>query len=261
MAGHFSRKKLLVFCKKMAAKGDFLWPALPTWCPGCGNFTSWQVLAQVLAELGLDPAAVAISYDIGCSGNMGNFLRTSAFLGLHGRAIPLAVGIKQARSDLTVLAIGGDGGFLAEGTNHLIHAARRNDDITVILINNHLFSLTTGQAAPTTPADLPNKTADLFQKAQPLNPLALALAAGAGFVARVFVGQPDYREVLAAAITHHGFSLLEVLSPCVTFDNVYTFDWYRRHIIAIKPAVNRQKALELAISGDRKIPVGIFFNK
>ncbi len=242
-------------------KTDFLQAAVPTWCPGCGNFLTWQVLAQSLADLQLQPAEVAIAYDIGCSGNMGNFLRTSAFLGLHGRAIPLAVGIKQARPDLTVLAVGGDGGFLAEGTNHFIHAARRNDDITVILINNHLFSLTTGQATPTTPANLPNKTAGLFKQAKVLNAPALALTAGAGFVARAFVGQADYGQILMEAVRHRGFSLVEALSPCVTFDPIYTFAWYRKHIRAVKPAADWKKARQWAEGGDDIIKVGILFKQ
>ncbi len=259
MAGLSFPKKLLVLPVSMAKKTDFLWPRQPTWCPGCGNFLTWQTLAQTLADLGLEPAATVITYDIGCSGNMGNFLRTSAFLGLHGRAIPLAVGIKQARLDLTVLAIGGDGGFLAEGTNHLLHAARRNDDITVLLVNNHLFSLTTGQATPTTPKNLLSKTSQLFRQAQLLNALALALVSGASFVARAFVGQSNYGAILAAAIQHRGFSLVEILSPCVTFDPVYTFGWYRQHTrLLAKPLADRRQAL---LKAEEQTPLwtGIFY--
>ena len=261
MAGLSFPTRLLVLPASMAKKTDFLWPRSPTWCPGCGNFLTWQTLAQTLADLGLEPAATVVAYDIGCSGNMGNFLRTSAFLGLHGRAIPLAVGIKQARPDLTVLAIGGDGGFLAEGTNHLLHAARRNDDITVLLVNNHLFSLTTGQATPTTPKNLPNKTGQLFRRARILNPLALALEAGATFAARAFVGQNNYGDILAAAITHRGFSLVEILSPCVTFDPVYTFAWYRQHTRPLaKPLTNRHQAL---LKAEKQAPLwtGIFYQE
>ena len=242
---------------------EFLTGISPTWCPGCGNFGILTGLRLALKKSGLTPEETVVSYDIGCGANMGGFLRTSSFLGLHGRAIPLACGVKLANPRLAVLAVGGDGGLLGEGGNHLIHASRRNDDITVLISNNHLFSLTTGQASPTSPKGLKTKTFPEGSEILPVDPVALGLVSGASFVARLFAGQVELMaKVIGQAIRHKGFSLVEILSPCVTFDKDYTFAWYRQHTHIIKrPFPSTDKALKGSRADKKGFPLGIFFRE
>lgn len=247
----------------MTDNREFLTGILPTWCPGCGNFGILTGLRLALKKLRLTPEETVISYDIGCGANMGGFLRTSSFLGLHGRAVPLACGVKLANPRLTVLALGGDGGLLGEGGNHLIHASRRNDDITVLISNNHLFSLTTGQASPTSPKGLKTKTSSQGNEILPIEPVSLGLVSGASFVARLFAGQVEMTaEVIGRAIRHKGFSLVEILSPCVTFDKNYTFAWYRRRTFFVKkPFSSVDEAIKGSRTDKKGVPLGVFFQK
>jgi 2-oxoglutarate ferredoxin oxidoreductase subunit beta len=235
----------------------------PTWCPGCLNFAVLTSLKKVFQELNLKSEKVAIAYDIGCSGNMGNFLKTSSFFGLHGRAVPLAAGIKLANPKLTVFAIGGDGGQLGEGANHLVHAARRNDDITLLILNNLVFSLTTGQVSPTTPLEMKTKTTPGGNKILPTDAVSLSLAADASFVSRVFVGDIDLMvDVFKKAVMHRGFALVEILAPCATFSQEFNFNWFRQRVIPInKPFLKVEEAFRGAKQGKEKIPVGIFFQE
>lgn len=234
-----------------------------TWCPGCANFAAMTALQNAFLKLSLKPEEIVCSYDIGCGANMGNFLRTSAFLGLHGRPVPLAAGVKMANPDLTVLAIGGDGGQLGEGGNHLIHAARRNDDITLIILNNFFFSLTTGQASPTTPLGSVSKTTPEGSRVLPLSAINLSLISGASFAARAFSGKVDhFTDLIIKSIKHKGFSVIEVISPCVTFSGEYDFAYYLQRVKEVKAGCKTvDKALECAKIKKNTVPIGLFYQQ
>jgi 2-oxoglutarate ferredoxin oxidoreductase subunit beta len=174
-----------------------------TWCPGCGNFGIWAALQAAFKELGLRSDQIFIAYGIGCHGHMVNYLKTYGFQGVHGRALPLALGVKIANKNLKVLAVVGDGDQLGEGGNHLLHAARRNPDLTCIIHNNQLYSLTVGQASPTSDKNSQTRSTPKGVFDESLNPLAVSLAAGASFVARGFAGDiPALTKLLVRAIEH-----------------------------------------------------------
>ena len=240
----------------------------PTWCPGCGNFGVWAGLKQALLELGLEPYQVLIVYDIGCAGNGANFIRTYAFHSLHGRTLPVAVGAKLGNKNLTVIAVSGDGGCYGEGIQHLIHSARYNVDITVLVSNNQRFSLTTGQASPTTAEEIITKTTPFGEIKKPINPLLLSLDAGASFVARGFAGdQGHLKELIKQAIEHRGFSHLDILQPCVSFNKENTYEWYRSTVYKLEEhrykSNNKNKAVEKAgesgLAG--KLPIGVLYKE
>lgn len=196
---------------------DYTFPSqIPTWCPGCGNFAVLAAVKKSLAELNINPKDVVVTYDIGCGGNMVNNLAVCGFAGLHGRSIPLAVGVKLANPKLTVIAQGGDGGLLNEGTNHLIHAAQRNDNITVLLHNNRVFALTAGQASSATTRGTETKSTPQGTPFSPLNPLLLAASSGAKFLARISPFSLEMSaDVVKQAIAYPGFSLVEIVMPCL----------------------------------------------
>ncbi|MBP9691099.1 2-oxoacid ferredoxin oxidoreductase [Candidatus Woesebacteria bacterium] len=199
----------------------------PTWCPGCGDWGIRVGIKTALQQMELDPSQVLLSFDIGCSGNMNDFLNGYAMHGLHGRAIPTAVGMKTARHDMTAIVIGGDGGLYGEGGNHFLHACRGNHDITVIVHDNMVYGLTTGQAAPTAKKGFQSKSTPHGIIEQSVNPLALAITQGATFVAQGFAG--DARliiDLIKQAVAHKGFSLVNILQPCVTFNKVNTYQYY-----------------------------------
>lgn len=237
---------------------------LPTWCPGCGDFGIWMSLKQALVNLGIGPDDGLLIYGIGCHGNMYNWMRTYAVEGLHGRTLPVAQGAKLANHKLPVVVISGDGDGLGEGGNHFIHAAKRNPDITVIIHDNELYSLTTGQASPTAKTGFKTKSTPEGVTDEPINPLALAITAGATFVARGFAGDtPGLTKLLTDAIGHKGFSMIDVLQPCVTFDKVHTYAWYRQRIYQLEGYTpdNKLKAIEKSMEWGDKIPVGLFYKE
>lgn len=224
-------------------------------------------MQKALVELGLKPENVLIVYGIGCSGNGANFTKTYAWHSLHGRAVPTAVGAKLANKNLTVIAMAGDGDGYGEGMGHLIHAIRGNANITYVVHDNKMYSLTTGQAAPTSNKGFITKSTPdgLIEKAA--NPVALGLAAGGTFVARGFAGQADHlKEVFKAAIRHKGFSLIDVFQPCVTFNKINTFKWYldRLYNLDKDSAYSKQdlnRAWQESQVWGKKIPYGIFYQK
>jgi 2-oxoglutarate ferredoxin oxidoreductase subunit beta len=239
----------------------------PTWCPGCGNFGLRIALQQALVELNLQPENVLIVYGIGCSGNGANFTKTYVWHSLHGRSLPTAVGAKLANKDLKVIAIAGDGDGYGEGMGHFIHALRGNVDLTYIVHDNKVYSLTTGQSAPTTDKGTKTKSTPDGLIEKEVNPVALALAAGGTFVARGFAGNVNHlKEVFKAALTHKGLALVDVLQPCVTFNKVNTFPWYidRLYNLDDNKNYNRQdlvKAYAESLLWGDKIPYGIFYQK
>ena len=236
------------------------------WCPGCGNFGILTALPRVLAKMNLNSDQVLAVYGIGCHGHLANYLNTNSVVGLHGRSLPLAMGAKIANQKLTVLAMVGDGDQLAEGTNHLVHAARKNPNITCLIHNNQLYSLTVGQASPTSEKGVKTRSTPAGNYSQPLNPLSLALVSGASFVARAFVGDvPHLVEVLVQAIRHKGFSLVDILQPCVTLNRLNTFSWYRERVYKLEETDyspdNKVRAFEKTQEWGEKIPLGVFFQQ
>jgi len=198
------------------------------WCPGCGNYGILKVLKQALAELDIDPRRLVIVSGIGQAAKTPHYFRTNYFNGLHGRAIPVATAIKAVNPDLVVVAESGDGCMYGEGGNHLVHAIRRNPDITVLVHNNMVYALTKGQASPTSQLGFktPTQMAGVFE--EPFNPLALAVSMDASFVARTFIGDAGHtKETLKKAILHKGFSLVDIFQPCVTFNKVNTYEWFK----------------------------------
>ncbi len=190
----------------------------PIWCPGCGDFTVLGAVTRALASLQLPPHEVAVVSGIGCSSRIPAYTSCYGFHGVHGRALAAGTGLKAARPDLTVLVAGGDGDGYSIGGNHFIHACRRDVDLTYIVMDNHVYGMTKGQASPTTEPDWDNKLSPGGTGLRVFHPLVIALAAGASFVARAFSGDPSgTADIIAQAIKHPGFSFVEILSPCVTF--------------------------------------------
>lgn len=249
--------------KSMTMTADsFKTGCLPTWCPGCGDFGIWMALKNALVELGIGPDDALLIYGIGCHGNMYSWMRTYAVEGLHGRTLPLAQGAKLANHTVPVIAIAGDGDCLGEGGNHFIHAAKRNPDITVLIHDNQVYGLTTGQASPTAKDKLKTKSTPDGVVEAPVNPLTLALVSGATFVARGFAGDmPGLTKLIAQAVRHKGFSVVDILQPCVTFNHVHTYQWYRSRLYQLEPATHRLAAIEKALEWGDKIPVGVFYEE
>ncbi|MBM3282639.1 2-oxoacid:ferredoxin oxidoreductase subunit beta [Candidatus Gottesmanbacteria bacterium] len=237
----------------------------PTWCPGCGNYSIWTALQNAIVEIGLRISDFVLVYGIGCHGNMFNTLNVVNFETLHGRPIPVAEGIKLANNRLQVIVIAGDGDTLGEGTNHLIHAARRNIDITVLMHDNQVYGLTTGQTSPTSAKGFKSRSTPLGVIEEPINPVALAIAGGASFVARSFAGDIlELTKVIIAAIKHRGFSFVDILQPCVTFNSHNSYQWYRQNIYKLPKNYkmnNKIVAFKKSLEWEKKIPVGIFYRQ
>lgn len=209
---------------------DFLSPIAPTWCPGCGNFSILTALKKALTELDLDIKDVVILFGIGCSGNMADFIKVNGFHALHGRAIANAIGIKLANHRLKVIVTGGDGDLYGEGFNHLLAAARGNHDISVFVHNNERYSLTTGQTSPASKKGTASKSTPHGVIEEAINPLALAISANASFVARAFAGQvQELSNLMKQAIEHEGFSLIDILQACPSFNKTQDNKWYLEH--------------------------------
>lgn len=244
---------------------DFATNTKPTWCPGCGNYGIWLALRTALVKLGLPGHEVAIVYGVGCHGNMRDWMKVYGVEGLHGRALPLAQGIKLTNPKLHVICVVGDGDCLGEGGNHFIHAAKRNPNITVVIHDNEVYGLTTGQAAPTAQKGMITKSTPNGVIDAPVNPVALAYAVGGSFIARGFSGDIQFlSDILAAAITHKGFSVVDMLQPCVTFDKVHTYDWYRERVYKVDPTydpTDEAAAGKIVKEWGEKIPTGIIFKK
>lgn len=251
----------------MSKPNDLNTKTFPTFCPGCGDFGIWGALKQAYAEIGLEPHQFAIVYGIGCSGNMCSFVNTYGFEGLHGRGIPVATGIKMANPSLPVIMVGGDGDILGEGMGHFIHACRANHDLNIIIHNNQVYGLTTGQTAPTSEKGMETKSTPHGVIEEQTNPVSLAITAGATFVARGFSGDITHlSHLMSAAITHRGFAVLDVLQPCVTFNKINTYQWFRERVYKLDDRGYRQTtktaALEKALEPwHTNIPLGIFWQE
>lgn len=251
--------------KKMKPE-DFNTKIKPTWCPGCGSFGLWQAVKQALVNLKLKAHQVFSVYGIGCSGNGVNFLKTYAFHSLHGRTLPVATGVRLANHELTIFAFAGDGDCYGIGLNHFIHSCRRNLDIVLIVHNNQIYGLTTGQTSPTADYHTKTKSTPHGVIEQPINPLSLALAADATYVSRGFAGDiPHLTKLIEGAIKHKGFALVDVLQPCVTWNKINTFEWFQKRIYKLEDRKydpgNKNKAFREAEKWGNKIPIGLFYKE
>lgn len=233
----------------------------PTWCPGCGNFGVSGAIKNALSELNLTSDQVMIIYDIGCSGNMADFLKTYAIHALHGRAISVAVGAHLAYHKFPIIALGGDGGIYGEGVEHLLKACRANFNMTVIVCNNGLYSLTTGQSSPTSEKGKKTKTTPEGVIDIPLEPLKTAILHDAGFVARGFAGDIPYlAKLITLGIQHQGFALIDVLQPCITFDKDRNFAWYKKHVYQLKDFKGLEMSKAIAkLDEEQKIVTGVLY--
>jgi 2-oxoglutarate ferredoxin oxidoreductase subunit beta len=232
------------------------------WCPGCGDYGILNVLKKALAELDIAPEKLVMVSGIGQAAKIPHYLKTNFFNGLHGRALPPATAIKAANPSMTVIAESGDGDMYGEGGNHFIHTIRRNPGITNIVHNNMVYGLTKGQASPTSQLGFKTPVQVGGVTLEPFNPLAVAIALDAGFVARAFIGDADKtKEILKKAITHKGYALVDIFQPCVTFNKINTWQWFKEHTYYLEDSYDprdRSVAFKRAIETD-KLPLGIFY--
>jgi 2-oxoglutarate/2-oxoacid ferredoxin oxidoreductase subunit beta len=237
-------------------------PVDPDWCPGCGDFGVLRGLQRAAGKLGIQPKDLLVVSGIGCSSNLPGYIHAYGFHGLHGRAVALATGMKLGNPELHVVVTGGDGDGYGIGIGHFIHAMRRNMNLTYIVMNNMTYGLTTGQASPTTPKTTSTKSTPEGNIESPINPLALALVSGATFIARGYSGEINHlTDLIAQAIEHKGFALVDVFSPCVTYMNMYQFfkpRVYNVNETEYDPS-DWQNAMTKTYEWGEKIPLGVFY--
>jgi 2-oxoglutarate/2-oxoacid ferredoxin oxidoreductase subunit beta len=241
--------------------------AMPiAWCPGCGNFGILQAFRKTMVALNLEPRQILLVSGIGQAPKLPHYTRGNVFNGLHGRAIPAAVGAKIANPELTVIVIDGDGGAYGEGLNHTMAAMRRNVRLTYFVHNNQIYGLTKGQASPTSDLGFVTHTTPMGS-IQPLNPLMLALASDISFLARGFAGDIDHLSaIMQKAITHHGFAMVDILQPCVSFNHKNTFQWYRERVYKLDDEKDydpgdKMTALNKAQEWGDRIPIGVIYKQ
>ncbi len=250
----------------MLSMKDFGTPATNTWCPGCGNFAILMTVKQALVDLGLRREEVVAVTGIGCHGKFTDYINVNGFHSIHGRVLPAATGIKLANHDLTVIGFAGDGDAFNIGLGHLAHAARRNVDMTYVIHDNLIYGLTTGQTSPTSKKGFVTKTSPRGSFETAVNPLTQALTGDASFVARTFSGEPRHMtEVLKKAIKHTGFALVDVLQPCVTFNRVDTYQFYKERVYKLEnedhDVGDFDAAYHKALEWGDRIPIGVFYQE
>jgi len=236
---------------------------IPAWCPGCGNFSILKTFKDALVELGIEPHQFTIVSGIGQAAKFPHYLRCNTFNGLHGRSLPVATGLKLANHEMKVIAVAGDGDCYGEGGNHLLHTIRRNINIKLFVHDNQIYGLTKGQASPTSMEGMKTKNQPLGVFSEQLNPMALAIALDCSFVARGFSGDGEHlKGLIKEAMAYEGFSLVDILQPCVTFNKINTHEWYRQRVYHLEPEYNpedRTEAFRRALEWGDRIPVGILF--
>jgi len=235
----------------------------PAWCPGCGNFGILKAFKETVFELGIEPHQFTIVSGIGQSGKFPHYLKCNTFNGLHGRTLPVATGIRLASHDMLVFAVAGDGDCYGEGGNHFMHAMRKNINVKLLVHDNQIYGLTKGQPSPTSMEGMVTKNHPFGVFAEQLNPIAFAVALDCSFVARGFAGDPVHlKELMKEAIRHEGFSLLDILQPCVTFNKINTYEWYKQRVYHIEPEYNpedRIAAFKKALEWGERIPLGVLY--
>jgi len=245
---------------------DFATATPSWWCPGCGDFGVLAALKQACADLVLQPKNVAFISGIGCSGKISGYLHSYAFHGVHGRALPTATAVKLANRELNVIVAGGDGDGYAIGAGHFLHAVRRNPDMTYIVMDNQTYGLTKGQSSPTSMLGFKAGPHPEGNPDAPINGLAIALAAGGTFLARGFSSEPKaMTEMLKEAMQHPGFAVVEVMSPCVTFNKVNTYKWFKENVYHVDDSAgydvrDRDRAFATLMQPG-KMPLGIFYRE
>jgi len=235
-----------------------------TWCPGCGNFGILSAFKAALVELGYEREQVVLVSGIGCHGKMADYLNVNTFHGIHGRVLPVATGIKLANPELKVFGFSGDADCYDEGWDHFCHAVRRNVDVTLIVHDNMTLGLTTGQTTATSQTGFKSKSTPYGSAVPPLNPIANALVSNGSFVARGFAGDPKHlQSLIVQAAKHRGFNYVDVFQPCVTFNYLNTYDWFRQRVYKLEEAghdsSDRRKALERSFEWEDRIPTGVFY--
>ncbi|HXW57212.1 MAG TPA: 2-oxoacid:ferredoxin oxidoreductase subunit beta [Candidatus Cybelea sp.] len=239
----------------------------PDWCPGCGDFGVLAAIEKGLVELGIANHSVVTISGIGCSSNLPGFINTYGMHTLHGRALAVATGVKLANHELTVLVTGGDGDGFGIGGNHFLHTMRRNVDLLYIVMDNQIYGLTTGQTSPTSRVGMKTKSMPFGNIEAPVNPISLALAAGATFVARGYSAEQKHlTELIKQGIGHKGFSFLDVFSPCVTYNHDNTYQWFRPRVKKLEDdasydASDWTAAMEKSLLWGEEIPIGKFFER
>lgn len=239
---------------------------VPTWCIGCGNYGILNALKKAISSLDINLDQLALVTGIGCSSKIGQYVNTYRVETLHGRSLPVATGVKLANHQLTVIAEGGDGDGMGLGIGHFIHTARRNLDITYIIHNNQIYGLTKGQASPTSDLGAITKftPAPLGSVEQPINIVQMALQAGATWVGRSTAADPQLADYMVQAVKHKGFSVLDILQPCVSFNHVNTYKWYQERVYRLETlpdydAADYAKAAAIAGQWGKKIPIGVIY--
>ncbi|MFO7820116.1 MAG: thiamine pyrophosphate-dependent enzyme [Halanaerobacter sp.] len=233
------------------------------WCPGCGNFPLRQILVDALVDLDLKPSEVTMFTGIGQAPKMPHYMKINGFNGLHGRALPPAIGMRVANKDMKVIVETGDGNAYGEGGNHLLHNIRRNPDLAHFVHDNQIYGLTKGQASPTSGEEIKSPVQPNGITAQPLNPIKFAVSMEASFVARGFVGNRDNLKMLMQeALKHRGYALIDILQPCVSFNKVNTYQWYAQRVYEIGDDYNPtdyEAAMKKAEEWGDDIPLGIIY--
>lgn len=241
-------------------------PATNTWCPGCGNFAILMTVKQALAELEFPREDVVAVTGIGCHGKLTDYINVNGIHTIHGRVLPVATGIKVANPNLTVIGFAGDGDAFNIGMGHFPHAARRNVNLTYVVHDNLIYGLTTGQTSPTSKQGFVTKTTPRGELGIAINPLTQALTSHASFVSRIFAGEPKHmKKVLTKAIEHDGFALVDVLQPCVTFNHVNTYQFYKERVYKLEDEDHDSSNWELAYTRSEEwgeqIPIGVFYRE
>ncbi len=235
------------------------------WCPGCGNFVILECLKTALEQLGKEPSDVLLAAGIGQAAKTPQYLSANEFCGLHGRSLPAAIAAKIANESLTVIVNTGDGDSYGEGGNHFVHNIRRNVDITHFVHDNQIYGLTKGQASPTSLFGMVTGVQTDGNISEPLNPVLLAIACGAGFVARGFTGhKAQLIELMKQAISYKGYALVDILQPCVSFNKINTFGWYNERVYELDDTYdvkNKVSAMQKAMEFNEKIPLGVLYRE
>lgn len=251
----------------MSTATDFRNKIKPNWCPGCGHYALQNALQQAAGNSGLAPHQLAVISGIGCSGRLSGYMYAYGVHGIHGRALPIAQGVKMGNRDLTVVACGGDGDGFAIGLGHTIHAMKRNLDITYIVLDNHVYGLTKGQTSPRSDVGFRTKTTPKGSTESPISALELAIASGATFVAQGFSqNSKELTALVEQGIRHKGFSFINVFSPCVTFNKINTYEWYKNHIMPLEnmnsyDPSNRLLAMETIMAHEGLVTGLVYQNK